>query len=86
VYAPDGKETEGSDVLLSMMDRAVITGYQALTVIGNPSAKASDSGNPPRSRNQADRVLDKWVKEADCVFEVIPSLEPRTRNQACHLS
>jgi hypothetical protein len=40
VCAPDGQETEGTDVLLSILDRAVITGYGIIIVIGDPNAKA----------------------------------------------
>ena len=72
VYAPDGKETEGTDVLLSILDRAVITGYGTIVVIGDPNAKACALGNASRSRNKAGRVLDSWVTETDCVFEAIP--------------
>jgi len=72
VYAPDGKETEGTDVLLSILDRAVITGYGTILVIGDPNAKACALGNASRSRNKAGRVLDSWVTETDCVFEAIP--------------
>jgi len=51
VYAPDGKETEGTDVLLSILDKAVTTGYGTILVIGDPNAKACALGNPSRSQN-----------------------------------
>ena len=79
VYAPDGKETEGTDVLLSILERAVSTGYGTILVVGDPNAKACALGNPSRSRNKAGRVLDSWLTETDCVFEVIPSPEPTYR-------
>ena len=68
VYAPDG--------LLSILDTGVITGYGTTIGIGGPNAKAYVLGNPSRSRNKAGRVLDMWLTETDCVFEVIPSPEP----------
>jgi len=40
VYAPDGKETEGTDVLLSILDRAVSTGYGTILVIAHPNTKS----------------------------------------------
>jgi len=79
IYAPDGKETEGTDALLSILDRAVSTGYGTILVIEDPNAKACALGNPSRSRNKAGRVLDSWFTETDCVFEVIPSPEPTYR-------
>ena len=75
VYARDGKETEGTDVLLSILDRAVSTGYGTILVIGDPNAKACALGNPSTSRNKAGRVLDSCLAETDCVFEVIRSPE-----------
>jgi len=77
--ARDGKETEGTRVLRSILDRVVITVYRTIIIIGKPKAKARALGNPPRSRNKAGRVLDTWVIEAHCVFEVIPSPEPEYR-------
>jgi len=79
VYAPDGKETEGTDALLSILDRVVTTEYGTILVIGDPDAKACALGNPSRSRNKAGRVLDLWLTETDFVFEVIPSPEPTYR-------
>ena len=78
-YALDGKETEGTDVQLSSLDRAVIAGYGNIIVIGDPNAKACALGNPPRSQNKAGLVLETWLREADYVFEVIPSPEPTYR-------
>ena len=52
----------------------MIAGYG--TIIGDPSAKACALNNPPRSRNKAGRVLDRWLTETDCVFDVTPSPEP----------
>jgi exonuclease III len=40
VHAPDGKETGRTDVLLSILDRAVITGYGTIIVTGDPNAQA----------------------------------------------
>jgi len=48
VYAPDGKETEGTDILLSILDRAVITGYGTIIVIEDSNTKASALRNPSR--------------------------------------
>jgi len=86
VYAPDGKETEGTDVLLSILDRAVITGYGTIIVIADPNAKACGLGNPSRSRNKAGRFFDTWLTETDSVFEVVPSPELTYKNQAWHPS
>jgi hypothetical protein len=60
VYAPDGKETEGTDVVLSILDRAVSTGYGTILVIGDPNAKACALGNPSRSRNKATASLKSF--------------------------
>jgi len=79
VYAPHGKETEGTDVLLWILDRAISTGYGTILLIGGPNTKACALGNPSRSRNKASRVLDSFLTEIDCVFEVIPSPEPTYR-------
>jgi len=82
VYARDGKETEGTDVLLSILETAVTNGYGTILVIGDPNAKACALGHPSRSRNKAGRVLDSWLTETDCVFEVIPSPKPTYRKPA----
>ena len=55
------------------------TGYGTILVIGGPNARACALGNPSRSRNKTGRVLDSWLTETDCVFEVIPSPEPTYR-------
>jgi len=58
---PDGKETEGTDVFLYLLDKAVINGYQSSVSIGDPFAKACAFCNPPRSGNRAGHVLDTWL-------------------------
>ena len=50
VFAPDGNETEVSDILLSILVTAVTTGYGTIVVIGEPNAKACALGNPSISQ------------------------------------
>jgi hypothetical protein len=76
VYPPDGKDTKIANVLPSILDKAVMTGYQSIIAIRDPNAKTCALGDPPRIRNKAGRVLDYCLKEADCVFKVIPSPQP----------
>ena len=49
VYAPYNQETKGTDVQLSILDRAAIMGYGTIIVIGDLNTKACASGSPPRS-------------------------------------
>jgi hypothetical protein len=60
----------------SILDRAAITVYGNIIVIGDQNVKVFVLGNPPRSGNKARRVLDTSVTTADCVFEGISSSEP----------
>jgi hypothetical protein len=53
VYASDGKETEGTDVLLSLLDRSVMNGYGTITVIEDPNTRACGFGNPSRIETRA---------------------------------
>ena len=86
VCAPDGKETEGTDVLLSILDRAVTTGYGTILVIVDPDAKLV----PWEIRQEVGTMpAASWIRGSQKQTVSLKSFHhqnPRTENQARHPS
>jgi hypothetical protein len=86
VYASDGKETEGTDVLLSILDRAVITGSGTILVIGDPKAQLV----PWEIRQEVKtRPAASWIRGSQKQIVSLNSFhhqDPRTENQVWHPS